>query len=75
MWSRASELVRRRLALSLAFLLLAASPALGEPLAVGAKAPDFTLSDQEGRPVRLGDLLTRQPFVVLAFYVKAFTSG
>ncbi len=75
MWSRASELVRRRLAFSLAFLLLAASPALGEPLAVGAKAPDFTLSDQEGRPVRLADLLSRRPFVVLAFYVKAFTSG
>lgn len=63
------------LALALAFLPLAASPALGAPLAVGAKAPDFTLSDQDGRQVRLADLLARRPFVVLAFYVKAFTSG
>jgi peroxiredoxin len=67
--------VRRFLALSLAFLLLGASLALAEPLAVGTKAPDFTLSDQEGRSVRLGDLLARRPFVVLAFYVKAGTSG
>ena len=65
----------RGLALSLALLLLGAVPAISEPLAVGAKAPDFTLSDQEGRPVRLGDLLTQRPFVVLAFYVKADTSG
>lgn len=65
----------RGLALSLALLLLGAVPAISEPLAVGVKAPDFTLSDQEGRPVRLGDLLTRRPFVVLAFYVKAGTSG
>ena len=67
--------MRHCLALSLALLLFGAAPALAEPLTVGAKAPDFTLSDQDGRPVRLGDLLARRPFVVLAFYVKAFTSG
>ena len=72
---RTRTFVTGRLALSLVFLLLAASPALGEPLAVGAKAPDFALSDQDGRQVRLADLLARRPFVVLAFYVKAFTSG
>jgi len=72
---RTRAFVTARLALSLVFLLFAVSPALGEPLAVGAKAPDFTLSDQDGRPVRLADLLARQPFVVLAFYVKAATSG
>jgi len=65
----------RGLALSLALVSFGAVPALSEPLAVGTKAPDFTLSDQEGRPVRLGDLLTQRHFIALAFYVKAGTSG
>lgn len=45
------------------------------PPAVGAKAPDFTLSDQHGKPVRLSDLLAARRYVILAFYVKAFTPG
>lgn len=36
-------------------------------LKVGARAPDFTLPDAAGRPVRLGDLLARGP-VVLSFF-------
>lgn len=44
------------------------------PLKVGDKAPDFTLPDQDGKPVRLSGFAGRQK-VVLAFYVKAFTSG
>jgi len=39
----------------------------------GAKAPDFTLSDQDGSPVHLTDL--RGKTVVLYFYPKADTPG
>jgi peroxiredoxin Q/BCP len=41
---------------------------------VGDKAPDFTLSDTDGKPVSLSRLLADGP-VILAFYPKAFTSG
>jgi peroxiredoxin Q/BCP len=41
--------------------------------AVGAEAPDFTLSSQEGKPVNLKDF--RGQWVVLYFYPKDFTSG
>jgi peroxiredoxin Q/BCP len=44
------------------------------PLAVGDPAPDFTLPDQDGKPVTLSKLLASGP-VILAFYPKAFTSG
>jgi peroxiredoxin Q/BCP len=44
------------------------------PLKVGDPAPDFTLPDQDGKPVALKDLLASGP-VILAFYPKAFTSG
>ncbi len=43
-------------------------------LKVGDMAPDFTLPDQDGKPVRLADFKGKQK-VVLAFYIKAFTSG
>lgn len=39
----------------------------GKALQAGAKAPDFTLPDAEGRPVRLATLLAKGP-VVLTFY-------
>ena len=45
------------------------------PLAVGAVAPDTALVDQHGQPVRLADLLKQHEWVVVAFYVKAFTGG
>ena len=45
------------------------------PLAVGAAAPDTVLADQSGRSVRLADLTRQRAFVVVAFYVKAFTGG
>src|SRR3569833_139821 len=45
----------------------AASPALGEP------APTFTLPDQSGKPVSLGDY--RGKWVVLYFYPKDGTPG
>ena len=43
-------------------------------LKVGDKAPDFTLSDQEGKSVTLSTALQVGP-VILAFYPKAFTPG
>jgi peroxiredoxin Q/BCP len=39
----------------------------------GTEAPDFTLPDQDGRPVHLADLRGRK--VVLYFYPKADTPG
>jgi peroxiredoxin Q/BCP len=39
----------------------------------GATAPDFTLPDQDGRPVSLGDFAGKT--VVLYFYPKADTPG
>jgi peroxiredoxin Q/BCP len=41
---------------------------------VGERAPDFTLPNAEGKPVRLGDLLA-QKVVVLYFYPKDETAG
>ena len=48
---------------------------MGRPkVAVGGRAPDFTLQDSDHRSVALRDLLARGP-VVLAFFPKAFTTG
>lgn len=43
-------------------------------LKIGDSAPDFTLTDTEGKPVKLSDFRGRKN-VVLAFYVLAFTGG
>ena len=69
--------MKRLALLGLASVLLAVSHAVAadRPLAVSEKAPDFTLSDQHGKPVRLSDVLASRRYVVLAFYVKAFTPG
>jgi peroxiredoxin len=40
---------------------------------IGAKAPDFTLPDQDRTPVTLSEQLVRGP-VVLAFFPAAFSS-
>jgi thioredoxin-dependent peroxiredoxin len=42
-------------------------------LQVGDKAPDFTVNDQDGKPVRLSDLKGKK--VVLYFYPKDMTPG
>jgi hypothetical protein len=72
--------VRRRLALALVVLLaLSAGVAHGadrdKSLAVGDRAPDFTLQDHQGQPVRLSEVLRQREFVVLAFYIQADTPG
>jgi peroxiredoxin Q/BCP len=41
---------------------------------VGERSPDFTLSNAEGKPVRLGELLAEK-VVVLYFYPKDETAG
>ena len=43
-------------------------------LKVGMAAPDFTLTDTAGKPVKLSDFKGKKN-VVLAFYVLAFTGG
>ena len=43
-------------------------------LAAGSAAPDFELPDQDGKPVRLTELLLDGP-VVLFFYPAALTPG
>lgn len=43
-------------------------------LKVGDTAPDFTLTDTEGQPIKLSDFRGKKN-VVLAFYVLAFTGG
>ncbi len=43
-------------------------------LKVGQPAPEFTLTDTEGKQVKLSDFKGKQN-VVLAFYVLAFTGG
>jgi len=68
--------VTRALAVGLALLAAATiADAADQTLAVGAAAPDTTLVDQRGQPVRLADLLQKHEWVVVAFYVKAFTGG
>ena len=59
-----------------AYLMWGPKPAGSPPeaLKAGDKAPDFTLSDQNRRTVKLSDFLGKKN-VVLAFYIKAATPG
>ena len=54
-------------------LLLAPAAFAADPVAVGAKAPNFTLPSQENLPVSLADY--KGKWVVLYFYPKDQTSG
>jgi len=63
------------LSVGLAAALSAQNP--GAPpmkLKEGDKAPDFTLPDQNRKPVKLSDFQGKKN-VILAFYVLAFTGG
>ncbi|OCA60331.1 thioredoxin-dependent thiol peroxidase [Aeromonas piscicola] len=44
-----------------------------QPLQAGTQAPDFSLPDQDGNPVRLADLRGKK--VLIYFYPKAMTPG
>ncbi len=62
-----------------ALLLAGQSPAQQPAVAktnlkVGDVAPDFTLPDQNRKPVKLSDFRGKKN-VILAFYVLAFTGG
>jgi peroxiredoxin Q/BCP len=57
--------------LSLAILPLMAK---GEPLVVGASAPDVTATDQDGKTVNFKDIYAKGPTLVY-FYPKADTPG
>ena len=61
--------VDRALVAFAAVLLLATGASAIE---AGAKAPDFTLTGTDGKPVALGDLLAKGPVVVYTF-IQAFT--
>jgi cytochrome oxidase Cu insertion factor (SCO1/SenC/PrrC family) len=49
-------------------------PPLSTHLKVGQQAPDFALTDTQGKEVKLSDFKGTKN-VVLAFYVLAFTGG
>jgi peroxiredoxin len=55
---------------SLATVLVLATAAVA--LETGQKAPDFTLTAPDGKPVKLGDLLAKGPVVIYTF-IQAFT--
>jgi peroxiredoxin len=63
------------LALLLTSTAVAQQPtAASTHLKLGDTAPDFTLPDQDRKPVKLSDFRGKKN-VVLAFYVLAFTAG
>lgn len=61
--------------LACAALATAQQPAAPKTqLKVGDAAPEFSLTDTNGKPVKLSDYKGKKN-VVLAFYVLAFTGG
>ena len=63
------------LGLTLAVGALGQTPAAPTThLKIGDEAPDFSLNDTAGKPVKLSDFRGKKN-VVLAFYVLAFTGG
>ncbi len=71
----------KKFILSAALVIATAFVAIGQTpqaptttLKIGDVAPDFTLNDTSGKPVKLSDYRGKKN-VVLAFYVLAFTGG
>ena len=60
------------ISLGVSLAILGFGGAARADLKIGDKAPDFTLNDQNGAPVRLADFRGKKT-VVLAFYIRAFT--
>jgi peroxiredoxin len=58
----------------LAALSMAQSAPSAHKLKVGDEAPDFTLPDNNNKPVKLSDFRGKKN-VVLAFFPAAFTGG
>lgn len=78
-WRRAARKVLASIAVALgvavfglfAYSVTAGSkglPASAQAPAVGEKAPEFALSDMDGRTVRLSEVLSRSNGVLLVFY-------
>jgi cytochrome oxidase Cu insertion factor (SCO1/SenC/PrrC family) len=73
-------MIKKAFALMILVALLSVASLAQQPtppktnLKVGQVAPDFTLTDTEGKPVKLSDFKGKKN-VVLAFYVLAFTGG
>jgi cytochrome oxidase Cu insertion factor (SCO1/SenC/PrrC family) len=76
-------MLSRRIVLPALLLLVMASPVLAqqkkaappEPkIKVGDMAPDFTMNDQNGKPVSLHDFRGKKN-VALAFVIFAFSGG
>ena len=73
-------MIKRISVLAAAFAVLTATALAQQPappktqLKVGQPAPEFTLTDTDGKEVRLSDFKGKKN-VVLAFYVLAFTGG
>lgn len=64
----------RRLLASVAVLFGAAGGASGADLAVGSRAPDFSLQGSDGKTWTLAEFAGKEG-VVLAWFPKAFTPG
>jgi cytochrome oxidase Cu insertion factor (SCO1/SenC/PrrC family) len=65
--------MRRTIATTLSILALSAALASSAgALEVGQAAPDFSLNNPDGKPVKLSDLTAKGP-VVLYTFVAAFT--
>lgn len=60
--------------LALGMTVQASGADLMSKVKVGDQAPDFTLPDQNNKPVKLSEFRGKKN-VVLAFYVLAFTAG
>jgi peroxiredoxin len=61
----------RGMLVALAAILILATGA--GAIEVGQKAPDFTLTAPDGKPVKLSDLLAKGPVAIYTF-IQAFTA-